>query len=228
MKWPFGILLCLTANAEQAYFIRWEGNSWDISRSGRDWQRRTIVAERAQRSDGATFDKSTDSEGALFGTKSVSTTESIYLPPSTRVTIDRIRRTLVFYSMPAQPRAESPIVVDRNVSACSNQRSGPHVFYRYLGTDTVRGIPVESFGNGSGLDFEEVALAPSLGCQILRHYSIRTKAVNVSHVNLFRLPMSRFHMEAVKVQLGEPPPELFQLPADYQRTQGGTAILMPR
>ncbi len=62
-------------------------------------------------------------------------------------------------------------------------------------------------------------MAPSLGCLILRQSSSRGSPLRINHYDLFFIPVSRFSMEAVKVELREPGKELFEVPKGFRQEE---------
>ena len=80
------------------------------------------------------------------------------------------------------------------------------------GDATVAGIPVRRWERGDGWYWhEEVYLAPSLDCAVLKLYTIRR--------NRLLVPTYVWSVEASSVKMGDPDAVLFAIPADYHEVK---------
>lgn len=111
-------------------------------------------------------------------------------------------RKYVIYPRPLQRAATTPFTSQTNCS----QAAGTNM--QRVGDGSVAGIPVIRYAGPFRVHGRlELSLAPSLGCRPLQQYQIER--------NSFGLPTLWKTEEVTRVELGEPKPDLFQIPQGY-------------
>jgi hypothetical protein len=193
---------CRTSLGTPCYTIHYRNIQRQNFREGWfDTQRVTMDRWTAVRQDGSTVN--------IQGAQNEPSSTSLYFAPKDQVIqITDAKREINI----RKPRVWNDRPFRRSLAGDLDCSSGIRHFGTHLrlsGNGVVAGIPVFKWagGNGQGRE-EEFDLAPSLDCIALKWHT--------SERNRWHVPLLTITEEALTVELEEPKPELFHLPANYK------------
>lgn len=111
-----------------------------------------------------------------------------------------------------------------DVSACS-MRPSPYSYLHYNGASSVAGVATELWVSSGPIEDREVHFAPLLGCLVVKDASTEFRSLRMFGRDLFPYPVGKSSVEAVRIELGNPPAELFTIPAGFRKIDGPTIRL---
>lgn len=200
---------CRTPLGIPCVTIHYKQSQWQLFRSGltdvRHFQKKQTLAVRL---DGSTVNRTEKAVGAtLSGVTDHGPFSYMYLAPGDLIV--RIndqsrtyssRKPLIWHDRPYRRAADGDAVCRTGILHNGTD-------FKLDGETTIAGVPVVKWVRGNRRHREEISLAPSLDCAVLKRYAIRR--------NGFYIPLFIDSMEAFSVEHGEPRPELFQIPVGY-------------
>lgn len=206
---------CRTPLGVPCHTIHFTQSQWQFTREGRPaFLHYTWTTIRAIRSDGSSVEINQGvQQRDWFKTEArPAGPTTLYLAPDdTVIHVDHERKTITRRTplIWNERHYRASTAGDRTCVSAVRQW-GTTFFLR--GTGAIAGVPVIRWtGANPGGGYTEVHLAPSVDCRPLKTYTVYRK--------LGVLPTFMSTTEAVSVELGEPKPELFALPAGYRETK---------
>lgn len=225
------LLSNLAAQSEQPYTLRLVTSGWDIRGNGRTVMRSQSTHDVARRSDGAIWSRTEATETRFLSKGQTTVDEQISFPPSTLVTVDRLRKTFAIFSPAQLPSNRVRFPQDQHISRCAAQRSPEYENYRFQGTVQLFGLIVEKWvmrGQWPEVIYhDEVFVAPALDCIPIKFTRSRTTVWRIGNYDVFQFPASQSTTEPTQLTLGEPAGHLFNLPSGFHQVEGSGIMLGP-